>query len=198
MDDTLQMRNEYSSVDSMDIASSLSQCDESTEDQRKNLIKTSLQFKSKDDIVQKSLQVARRGRSNRPKSLGIFADEKAVLRRNRMMPQQVTQSYKKKWIRDNLPAHTRRRKWFPRAKPIEKDQIVIICDKNNPRNRWPKGIVIDTVIAKKGQGKQATIKPTDGDDIIPATSVLDFGSSLVGKLSDSANIPGRSVNDPKG
>lgn len=78
------------------------------------------------------------------------------------------------------------------VKPIEVNDIVIIVDETNPRNCWPKGIVVGTKIGKDGQVRQATVKTLNGTYTRPADkiAVLDVGSPISGKPTDEADIPG--------
>lgn len=82
------------------------------------------------------------GSSNGLKPVGDFSNEAATLRKNWMTVQQISNSFWKRWVREYMPTLTRRSKWFSNVKPIQVNDVVIIVDENNPRNCWPKGIVV--------------------------------------------------------
>lgn len=73
------------------------------------------------------------------------------------------------------PSLTRRSKWFSSVKPIEKGDVVIIVDENSPTNCWPKGLVVETVVGKNGQVRQAVVQISSGVLTRPAVklAVLD-------------------------
>lgn len=104
-----------------------------------------------------------------------FNSDETVLRKNWKMSQQLASCFWKRWVREYLPTLTRRSKWFSSVKPIEKGDVVIIIDDNNPTNCWPKGIVIETVMGKNGQVRQAVVQTASGVLTRPAVklAVLD-------------------------
>ncbi|KAH8318238.1 hypothetical protein KR059_011930 [Drosophila kikkawai] len=82
-----------------------------------------------------------------------------------------------RWVKEFTPMLTRRTKWFEKCPPISVGSIVIIVDENLPRNLWLKGRVTNTIPAKDGQVRRATIKTQHGILDRPATkiAVLDVG-----------------------
>ncbi|XP_036329696.1 uncharacterized protein LOC118741829 [Rhagoletis pomonella] len=65
-------------------------------------------------------------------------------------------SFWQRWVKEYTPVLTKRNKWFQKSTPLAVDDIVIVVDENLPRNLWPKGRVISTVIAKDGQSSEDT------------------------------------------
>nr|XP_041633358.1 uncharacterized protein LOC121503205 [Drosophila kikkawai] len=82
-----------------------------------------------------------------------------------------------RWVKEFTPMLTRRTKWFEKCPAISVGSIVIIVDENLPRNLWLKGRVTNTIPAKDGQVRRATIKTQHGILDRPATkiAVLDVG-----------------------
>ncbi|KAH8360926.1 hypothetical protein KR084_007500 [Drosophila pseudotakahashii] len=82
-----------------------------------------------------------------------------------------------RWVREFTPVLTRRTKWFEKCPPLSVGSVVMIVDENLPRNLWLKGRVTNTVTAKDGQVRRATIKTQYGVLDRPATkiAVLDVG-----------------------
>ncbi|XP_055850516.1 uncharacterized protein LOC129915080 [Episyrphus balteatus] len=83
-------------------------------------------------------------------------------RQNWKLSQIIANQFWEKWIKAYLPDLNKRGKWFDRVKPIERGDLVIIVDEQLPRNCWPKGIVIETVVAKDNQVRRATVQTSRG------------------------------------
>ncbi|XP_075163344.1 uncharacterized protein LOC142235979 [Haematobia irritans] len=83
----------------------------------------------------------------------------------------------KRWHKEYIPTLTRRGKWFEKTAPLKVGDIVIIIDDNLPRHCWPKGRIVETVIAKDGQVRQATVQTANSVYQRPATKLakLDVG-----------------------
>ena len=72
--------------------------------------------------------------------------------------------------------------------PIKIGAIVIIADENLPKRCWPKGKVIDTVVAADGQVRRVSVKTQFGVLHRPATkvAVLNVGEDHEqARMSDS-------------
>lgn len=119
------------------------------------------------------------GSSSGSKPLTVFDDNPSVLKQSWKMSQIYANEFWKKWVAEYLPTLTRRTKWFQPTKPIEKGDIVLIADSNLPRNCWPKGRVVDVVLSRDGQVRQAAVQTSHGILERPAVkiAVLDVGSN---------------------
>ena len=86
----------------------------------------------------------------------------------------------RRWVNEYMPIITRRTKWFEKVTPLQIGDIVIIVDENLSRNCWPKGKIVDTVVAKDGQVRQASIQTRSGVYQRPAAKIakLDVGKSI--------------------
>lgn len=107
--------------------------------------------------------------------------EMACLKKQWQILQQLKQTFWKRWILEYLPDLTRRTKWYQPVKPIEIGDVVIICDDNETRGEWKKGIVVEVFKAADGQVRSAVVKTSVGRLRRPATklAVLDVnGESL--------------------
>ena len=90
-------------------------------------------------------------------------DEKLIcLRKQWRIAQQLKNHFYKRWVNEYLPILTRRSKWFDKVKPIEPGDVVVICDADMPRSKWFMGRIIETVVAKDGQVRQAFVKTSSG------------------------------------
>ncbi|GBP17519.1 hypothetical protein EVAR_74113_1 [Eumeta japonica] len=85
--------------------------------------------------------------------------------------------FRKRWLKEYVPIISRRIKWFAKVPPISIGAIVIVADENLPKRCWPKGKVIDTVVAKDGQVRRVTVKTQIGTMQRPVTkvAVLNIG-----------------------
>ncbi|XP_067634632.1 uncharacterized protein [Eurosta solidaginis] len=97
-----------------------------------------------------------------------------------------------RWVKEYTPILTMRAKWLKKATPIVIDDVVIVIDETLPRNLWPKGRVISTIVAKDGQVRRVTVKTPLGIMERPATKIakLDVGNSLVstGATYEGGNV----------
>ncbi|XP_073821397.1 uncharacterized protein [Musca autumnalis] len=88
--------------------------------------------------------------------------ELADLRLRWRQTQQFSDQFWRRWVKEYMPTLTRRGKWFQKTKPLKVGDIVIIIDENLPRHCWPKGKIVNTIIAKDGQVRQATVRTQHG------------------------------------
>ncbi|XP_058816165.1 uncharacterized protein LOC131679452 [Topomyia yanbarensis] len=115
------------------------------------------------------------GSSNGTKPLVTADDSGIVLKQNWCASQILANMFWKRWVSDYLPEITRRTKWFMPVKPIVAGDIVLIVDPKMPRNCWPKGTVISTIISRDDQVRSATVRTATGIYERPASklAVLD-------------------------
>ena len=77
--------------------------------------------------------------------------------------EEITDHFRKRWVAEYLPTLTKRTKWFTKAKPIEKDDIVIICDGQHRGNDWRRGLVVEVVKGSGDQVRAAFVKTSEGN-----------------------------------
>ncbi|XP_075150658.1 uncharacterized protein LOC142224756 [Haematobia irritans] len=89
----------------------------------------------------------------------------------------VINNIKIKYHIPRLRVSTKAGKWFEKTAPLKVGDIVIIIDDNLPRHCWPKGTIVETVIAKDGQVRQATVQTANSVYQRPTTKLakLDVG-----------------------
>ncbi|XP_075157671.1 uncharacterized protein LOC142230939 [Haematobia irritans] len=102
--------------------------------------------------------------------------EKGCLRKQWHILQQLKQTFWKRWVLEYLPDLTRRTKWYQPVKPLKIGDVVIICDDNETRGEWRKGIIVDVHMAADGQVRSAAVKTSAGILRRPASklAVLDI------------------------
>ncbi|XP_055910431.1 uncharacterized protein LOC129944792 [Eupeodes corollae] len=136
------------------------------------------------------------GSSDGSKVDSIPTEEGILLRKNWMKVQQYANIFWKRWINEYLPTLTRRTKWHAPTKPIEKGDIVIVVDDSNPRNLWPKGRILDTVISKNsGQVRQVTVQTNSGIYVRPAVKIAVLDVFKDGKPTKDVVVPEGSVGN---
>lgn len=91
--------------------------------------------------------------------------------------QQLKNRFWKRWILEYLPILTRRSKWHVLVSPLKIDDLVLICDGAQPRNKWQRGKVIKVYPGKDGQVRSAEVQTSGGVLRRPASklAVLDIG-----------------------
>ncbi|XP_017464838.1 PREDICTED: uncharacterized protein LOC108358176 [Rhagoletis zephyria] len=120
--------------------------------------------------------------------------EKICLRKQWHIVQQLKQTFWKRWILEYLPTLTRRTKWFRRVKPIVVGDVVRVCDDNESRGHWKRGIVTEAKRAADGQVRSVLVKTSTGILRRPASkiAVLDVRSD---SLTSDANHGREDVTD---
>lgn len=119
------------------------------------------------------------GSSNGSKPPIVFDDSCYALRHTWKMSQVYANRFWKRWVAEYLPTLTRRTKWFNPVKPIEEGDIVIVVDETLPRNCWPKGRVVRTILSKDGQIRRALVRTLNGilERPVIKLAVLDVGAA---------------------
>lgn len=115
------------------------------------------------------------------------------------MAEQFSNFFWRRWVREYLPNLTRRTKWFQPSKPISVNDVVVVVDKKNAKNFWPKGRVLEVNPGRDGKIRSAVIQTESGVYVRPVSklAVLDVtGSDNGGKQDQHSNLPGGSVEEP--
>ncbi|XP_055920890.1 uncharacterized protein LOC129952362 [Eupeodes corollae] len=136
------------------------------------------------------------GSSNGEKSFGTLTDDGVLLKKNWLTSGQYANRFWRRWVNEYLPDLTRRTKWFAVTKPLREGDVVIIADPNNPRNSWPKGIILQTIPGRDGEIRSAIVKTSTGVYTRPTAklAVLDVGRfDDSGKPVPETALPGRSI-----
>lgn len=117
-----------------------------------------------------------------------ISNENVDLRQRWYKTQEFADRFWRRWLKEYVPIISRRSKWFAKQPPIKIGDIVVIVDPDLPRNSWPKGIVTDTVLAKDGQVRRASVKTKNSilERPVAKLAVLDVSSAYKSKL-DSPN-----------
>lgn len=137
------------------------------------------------------------GSSNGLKS-GIMPSDDYKLFKGWKYAQTLVNRFWKQWIRTYLPTLTRRTKWFMDVKPLEIGDVVIIVEEKNPRNHWPKGVVLEVRPDKNGNVRSAVVQICIDDKIKlrtrPVSKLAKLDVYKEGEKTETNNtLVGRSV-----
>lgn len=104
-------------------------------------------------------------------------NEKVCLRKQWQILQQLKQTFWRRWVLEYLPDLTRRTKWYQPVEPLKVGDVVVICDDNEARGEWKRGIVEEVFMAADGQVRSAVVRTSVGRLRRPASklAVLDVG-----------------------
>lgn len=82
------------------------------------------------------------------------------LRKQWRIAQQLTQTFWKRWVLEYLPTLTGRAKWYDDKikRPIQENDVVIICDERANKNIWDKGIVVSLIKDRYGVARKAKVR----------------------------------------
>lgn len=91
-----------------------------------------------------------------------LSDDWKVLKHTYQYKERFANNCWKRFINEFLPELTLRSKWYDPVPPLKIGDIVILIDKDLPRNNYPKGRVIAVKTSSDGQVRSATIQTSDG------------------------------------
>ena len=80
------------------------------------------------------------------------------LRKSWKEAQRLIEVFWRRFIQEYLPTITRRTKWHKPMKPLAVNDLVLVIDKENRRNVYPRGKVLETRIGSNGQVRQARVE----------------------------------------
>lgn len=116
-----------------------------------------------------------------------------VYKKQWRIAQQLKNCFWRRWIGEILPTLTRRTKWFDKVKPLEIDDLVLICDSDQPRNQWRRGRIVKVFHGSDEQIRAVEVKTNAGILRRPASKIALL--DLDGKSSGSI-YGGRDVTNP--
>lgn len=113
------------------------------------------------------------GSSNGLPKPGRFTDDDLSLRKQWRIAQRLTDHFWTRWIKEYLPSLQTRTTW-PRdeGQKIEVGDIVLIVDKNSPRNTWPRGKIIQVIPGSDGRVRIADVATRGGTLRRPASKII--------------------------
>lgn len=120
--------------------------------------------------------------------------EPRATRKQWRISRSLSRCFWKQWVRDYLPELTRRSKHYSEQAPLKVDDLVIVCDGNQPRSQWSRGRIIAVATGPDGHVRTATLRTKDGEMRRPVTKLakIDVGPSVIlssDGARDVANFP---------
>ncbi|XP_055680184.1 uncharacterized protein LOC129788162 isoform X2 [Lutzomyia longipalpis] len=97
---------------------------------------------------------------NRP--IGTFEDRDLIMRKAWRRAQYLADLFWRRWIREYLPELARRTKWYDPCPPIGIGDIVVVCDPQLPRNKWPMGRITDVFPGPDKKIRSANVQTKEG------------------------------------
>uniref|UniRef100_A0A182FMQ6 DUF5641 domain-containing protein n=1 Tax=Anopheles albimanus TaxID=7167 RepID=A0A182FMQ6_ANOAL len=85
-----------------------------------------------------------------------------ILKNTWKAAQQANNRIWERWIKTYLTTIRKPSKWFDPVRPMKVGELVLIVDENNPRNCWPRGIVVDVTTSRDGIVRRATVRTAKG------------------------------------
>uniref|UniRef100_A0A1B0CRK0 Integrase catalytic domain-containing protein n=1 Tax=Lutzomyia longipalpis TaxID=7200 RepID=A0A1B0CRK0_LUTLO len=130
-----------------------------------------------DTALTPNLILLRRSGDNRP--IGEFDDGDLISRKTWRKVQRMADQFWQRWMREYLPELARRTKWYHPVKPIAVGDVVVICDGQLPRNKWPMGRVVEVFVGKDGKIRSAAVQTKEGvyDRPVVKLAALDVSSA---------------------
>ena len=102
---------------------------------------------------------------------GVFNEDDLRLRKQWRVAQRLADHFWKRWMKEYLPTLTRRTKWLKPSRPVQIDDVVIICDDNMPRGSWPRGRVVAVHPGQDGIVRVVDVKTSTGVFRRPVTKL---------------------------
>lgn len=91
------------------------------------------------------------------------------LRKQWRIAQDMKNRFWQRWVVEYLPDQTRRTKWFRPTAPLTVGALVVVCDADQPRSRWPRGRITEVFAGADGQIRSARIRTQNGELRRPAS-----------------------------
>ncbi|XP_074036589.1 uncharacterized protein [Leptinotarsa decemlineata] len=138
------------------------------------------------------------GSSNGDKPIVDLDVNAKILKFSFLYREQFANKCWRRFVAEYIPDLLLRSKWFKPVRPLQKDDIVVICDKDLPRCNWPKGKVIEIKVSRDGQVRKASVQTSAG---IFERPVAKLGLLCVDKSKDGtpfhfeSAVPGGSVRN---
>lgn len=106
---------------------------------------------------------------------GLFSKEDSYVKRRWRQTQYLAELFWSRWKKEYLVLLQQRQKWFLKTSPHQTGDLVLIVDKNTPRNQWSLGRIVETTADTNGNVRSAKIKICQCKD----SSLTKFKTSII-------------------
>ena len=94
--------------------------------------------------------------------MGLPVDGGLASRKRWHQVQYLAHQFWKRWSKEYLPTLQTRSKWRYPQRDIHAGDLVLICDENLPRNRWPLARVVEAELSADGHVRVVSVKTSRG------------------------------------
>lgn len=119
------------------------------------------------------------------------ADARSLCSRDQWVQcREMSRQFWSRWVCDYLPELTRRSRHYPARPPLQKGELVIICDDGQPRSRWARGRIVETAVGVDGIVRSAKVRTSDGEYWRPTTklAVIDVGLPRIDSADGARDV----------
>lgn len=102
------------------------------------------------------------GNSNGQKPPGDFESDGPILWSEWREIQRLTDCFWRRFVEEYIPTITRKTQWFLPVRQLDIGDIVLVVDKKNDRNVYPKARVIERVIGSNNQVRKVRVQLANG------------------------------------
>lgn len=121
------------------------------------------------------------GRANSTTAPAATDMKQLSQRKQWLVCRELRNQFWSRWIREYLPELTRRSKYYEDVKPIQEGDLVLVCDVNESRGQWTRGIVEHAVRGTDGRVRTAEIRTNTGLMRRPVTKLAKIDVTLDGE-----------------
>ena len=110
-------------------------------------------------------------KSNSSVPLGISNQADNYGNRRFKQAQLFADRFWSRWIKEYVPLLQHRNKWFTSVCNLKVKDIVLLCEENVPRGKWPMGIVEEVYVGSDSLVRSVKVKTGEGYKVRPITKL---------------------------
>ena len=109
---------------------------------------------------------------------GLFNEDDLHSRRKWRQVQYLADVFWKRWTQEYLLTLRQQTKWHQPLRNVQENDLVLITDKQRPRNSWPTGRVIETYRGADNLVRSARVRLRDSELVRPITKLCVLEEAL--------------------
>jgi hypothetical protein len=126
---------------------------------------------------------------------GLFEESDVHSKKKWRQVQFLADQFWRRWSREYITQLQLRPKWVESKRNIEAGDIVLIADKNVPRNEWMLGRVMDTYQGADGEVRSVKLKTKRSELVRPVNKVCLLESVKIPSGPSKDNVPTGVTNE---
>ena len=103
--------------------------------------------------------------------IGIFSDDDSHSRKKWRQVQYLADVFWRRWTREYLPLLRQRTRWQEPQRNVRTDDLVLVLERQLPRNEWPVGRVVEVRPGMDGLVRAARVRTKEGELLRPITKL---------------------------